>query len=96
VGGPGILVREGTRAEGEEGSSTNNSKLSTCSGLLGRDLFTLLKLSRRLTGMREVPGMFEKSAVPHNLNRLRIGKTEDSRNKLDMAGEADAPVTNVF
>ena len=37
--------------------STNRSRLRACSALLGRDRLTLLKLSRKLTGIREVPGM---------------------------------------
>jgi hypothetical protein len=43
----------------EGGSRTYRSRLRACSGLAvpGRDRLTLLKLSRRLTGMREVPGI---------------------------------------
>lgn len=45
---------------GREGRvSTDRSKLSISSGLPARDLLlTLLKPSLRLTGIREVPGMF--------------------------------------
>lgn len=39
-------------------SSTYRSKFSTANGFLGRAFLTLLKLSLKLMGMREVPGIF--------------------------------------
>jgi len=55
---------------GGQDGGTNKSRLSTCSGLLGRDLLlTLLKLSLKLMGIREVPGMFARSRGHKQLNR---------------------------
>lgn len=52
------------RARKRGAGSTNRSRLSTCSGLFGCDLLlTLLKLSLRLTGIREVPGIFANSML---------------------------------
>ncbi len=47
------------------GRHTYNSRLSISSGLLGLFRTTLLKLSRKLTGMRDVPGMVNWSSRSH-------------------------------
>ena len=46
--------------------STYRSMFNSCKGFLGRDLLTLFKLSRRLTGMREEPGILAViAAIEH-------------------------------
>lgn len=55
-----ITYMEVSCADGREISKTHKSTLrfTTCIGFLGLDLLTLSMPCRRLTGMREVPGIF--------------------------------------
>ena len=45
------------------GKATYRSTFSSISGLLGLDLLTWIKLSRKLTGMRDVPGILTTGEI---------------------------------
>ena len=79
-------------ARKDAGKGTDKSKLNMASGLLARDLLlTLSKPCLRLTGMRDVPGIFATKAAclpvlwsPSESQKLRL-----TTSKVETTGDSE-------